>query len=146
MLGVAGVSASLIGGRATERFRRVAEVPRGLGQILSLLLPGEPLEPSGLFHRFFGELSLGIARSARLRLHRHRLPELFILLLQAPREFPDLVGGLVDFAGRLFRLAALECLVLVTELVQFQAEEIGQVFRRGAEPSAAALAAASTAL
>ena len=117
-----------VGRRLAHRIGRVLKLPRCIGQVLLLLLPGQLFQTPRCFFQFLGQLTLGLttaAATARLLSGRCEalLPLGFLLL--PLRQFLQLLGQFVDlFVGALL-FGALLHLVLVGQLVQLEFEQVG---------------------
>src|SRR5262249_29483962 len=132
-----------VGRGLTHLTGRIAELTRGVGEVLPWLLTRQLFELARGFLELLRELALVVgaqAAAGRALLHPGR--PLGFLLLALP-HFLELVGELVDLLVARLLVGALLHFVLVRELVHLELEQVGKVLRL---LLAATTAAATTAL
>ena len=107
------------------------ESPGSVHQLLVVGVARQEFEAAGRLFGLVGEVALalitGTARCAALLGAGPALP--LGLLLLPPCEFLQRLHGLFELVTGLLALTALDGLVLVLELIEFEFEEIGEVIR-----------------
>ena len=129
--------------RAPHRVRGLLEPSGGILQVGQRVLTGETLELSGELFGLLGELALiGSGTTAALVPQTVGLAsQPLVLLLLASRKLLQTLKRFVDFVVNALLLPALNGLVLVSELVELELEQVGEVFGARRLPAAATTAA-----
>ena len=126
---------------AAHRIGGVAQLPRGVGEVLAILIARQLFELARRFFGLLGQRALQVAAVAAGRLARgHAALPLDFLLLPA-RELLQLLGELVDLLILLLRRGLRVGLVLVRHLVHFHLEQVGEIVRDRSRAAAATAAA-----
>ena len=138
--GLAGRRRIALGRGALHRIGGAAQLPRGVGQVLAILIARQLLELPRGFFGLLGERALQVAAVAAGRLARRQAALPLDFLFLPARQLLQLLGQLVDLLILLLRRGLRIGLVLVRHLVEFHLEQIGQVVgdRSGAAAAAAA--------
>ena len=140
-LGVRGCTAPTVGRRLAHLVGASLELARNLLQLGVTGLPRETLQLPGRLFRFFGQVAGRLAPTAALTaaLLGCRTPSLPLqFLLLSARQFPQLLEGFIHLFVRRLLFAALNRLVLVAQLIEFQLEQVGQILSVGRVPALSA--------
>ena len=114
--------------RLAHRVSRFLETPRRLHHLGRVLLPRQPLEPSGRLFGLLGQSALGRAATGLRRLPAAGPATLpFRLLLLSTRQLLETLHQLVNLVVGGLLLSALHRLVLVLQLVELELEQVRQV-------------------
>ena len=124
-----------------HRVGGVAQLPRGVGEVLALLIARQFLELARRFLGLFGQRALQIAAVAAGRLARGHAALAFDFLFLPARQLLQLFGELVDLLILLLRRGLRVGLVLIRHLVHFHLEQVGEIVRDRSRSAAATTAA-----
>jgi len=130
------------GGGATHRIGGVLHLPRGIREIRSLLLAGQPLQPPRLFLDLVGQRALLRPAVATARLPFQGTATLpFGFLLLPTGEFLQLLEQLVHLPLTLFLRLLVRRLITARHLVEVLLEQIRKIalLLAAAAPTATAL-------